>query len=163
MFNINILEDYLIDSTDKLNDQTIKIQLTIFNNFIKYKIPRTILGFKELSLNKDVKVRVNVINYKFIKQKYTFADGSTVIITPEIAKKYKLTYAIDVYVNINIYDNNKKIIKNAENICMGSIPIMVGSCECDNNLNKIAGIKEDYGGYFIIDGVEKILNKKNEL
>ena len=75
--------------------------------------------------------------------------------------KYKLSYLLDVHVDMNIFNNNKKLIRTANNIWLGSIPIMIGSNEC-----KLSSLidKEDNGGYFIIDGIEKILNiKKNEL
>jgi len=157
-FYSNILDDYLITKTYEFDNEMIKKQKAIFQNFIKNKIPKNILGFKEISLNSDVKVRVNVIHYVFIKKHHKFEDGTFIIITPETAKKYKLSYEYDVHVDMNIFDNNKKLLKTANNIWLGSIPIMVGSCEC-----KFSSDKENNGGYFIINGVEKILNKKNEL
>jgi DNA-directed RNA polymerase beta subunit len=156
----NILDDYLVDKTFELNDEDVQKQVTIFNNFMKNKLPKNILGFKEIEFTENEKTRVNVFNYVFIKQFYKLDDGSFITVTPEAARKYKLTYSLDVHIDMNIYNNNKKIIRTANNIWLGSIPIMIGSNEC-----KLSSLidKEDNGGYFIIDGVEKILNKKNEL
>jgi len=157
----NILDDYLVDKSFKLNKEDIEKQITIFNNFMKNKIPKNILGFKEIQLAKNEKMRVNVFNYVFIKQYHKLEDGSFITITPDVARKYKLSYSLDVHVDMNIFNNNKKFLKTTNNVWLGSIPVMIGSNEC-----KLSSLidKEDNGGYFIIDGVEKILNyKKNEL
>jgi len=157
----NILDDYLVDKTIQLNKEDIEKQITTFNNFMKNKIPKNILGFKEIQLAKNEKMRVNVFNYVFIKQYHKLEDGSFITITPDVARKYKLSYSLDVHVDMNIFNNNKKFLKTTNNVWLGSIPIMIGSNEC-----KLSSLidKEDNGGYFIIDGIEKILNyKKNEL
>jgi len=156
----NILDDYLINKIHELDKEDTQKQITTFNNFMKNKLPKNILGFKELELTRNVKTRVNVFNYVFINQYYTLDDGTIIIITPEVAKKYKLSYSLDIHVDMNIYNDNKKLLKTANNIWIGSIPIMIGSNEC--KLSSLIN-KEDNGGYFIIDGIEKILNKKNEL
>lgn len=156
----NILDDYLINKINELDKEDTQKQITTFNNFMKNKLPKNILGFKELELTRNVKTRVNVFNYVFINQYYTLDDGTIIIITPEVAKKYKLSYSLDIHVDMNIYNDNKKLLKTANNIWIGSIPIMIGSNEC--KLSSLIN-KEDNGGYFIIDGIEKILNKKNEL
>jgi len=156
----NILDDYLINKINVLDKEDTQKQITTFNNFMKNKLPKNILGFKELELTRNVKTRVNVFNYVFINQYYTLDDGVIIIITPEVAKKYKLSYSLDIHVDMNIYNDNKKLLKTANNIWIGSIPIMIGSNEC--KLSSLIN-KEDNGGYFIIDGIEKILNKKNEL
>lgn len=156
----NILDDYLINKIYELDKEDTQKQITTFNNFMKNKLPKNILGFKELELTRNVKTRVNVFNYVFINQYYTLDDGTIIIITPEVAKKYKLSYSLDIHVDMNIYNDNKKLLKTANNIWIGSIPIMIGSNEC--KLSSLIN-KEDNGGYFIIDGIEKILNKKNEL
>jgi DNA-directed RNA polymerase beta subunit len=156
----NILDDYLINKINVLDKEDTQKQITTFNNFMKNKLPKNILGFKELELTRNVKTRVNVFNYVFINQYYTLDDGTIIIITPEVAKKYKLSYSLDIHVDMNIYNDNKKLLKTANNIWIGSIPIMIGSNEC--KLSSLIN-KEDNGGYFIIDGIEKILNKKNEL
>jgi DNA-directed RNA polymerase beta subunit len=156
----NILDDYLINKINELDKEDTQKQITTFNNFMKNKLPKNILGFKELELTRNVKTRVNVFNYVFINQYYTLDDGTIIIITPEVAKKYKLSYSLDIHVDMNIYNDNKKLLKTANNIWIGSIPIMIGSNEC--KLSSLIN-KEDNGGYFIIDGIDKILNKKNEL
>lgn len=159
-FNFNILDNYLINKDYELNSENIQQNISIFNNFLKHKIPKNILGFKEIELNKNEKTRVNVINYVLIKKHHNLEDGTFIIITPEIAKKYNLTYSFDIFIDMNIYDKNKKVINTVKNIWLGSIPIMIGSSEC----KLITMIdKEDKGGYFIINGVDKILNKNNEL
>ena len=157
-YHKNIIKDYLIDKTIDLDDETIKKQQKSFNNFIKNKLPKKILGYKEFKSDDEKNIiKVNVFNYTFIKPKYQLDNGTFITITPDIAKKYKLTYSINVHVDIKIFDKKPKVVNN---MLIGNIPLMVGSCECDNGLAISYIDNIEYGGYFIVDGIEKILNNK---
>jgi DNA-directed RNA polymerase II subunit RPB2 len=94
-------------------------------------------------------------------------DGSTKLMTPNEARQRNFSYAAPLFVDIVIknkwYDedenmqSNEKIIKN---INIGKIPIMIGSDYC-----VLSSINEtitdecayDSGGYFIINGNEKVI------
>jgi DNA-directed RNA polymerase beta subunit len=85
---------------------------------------------------------------------------------PEDARKYKLTYFLDlcIYINIELhYQNNEgKHIQNQINFSfpnrLGGIPLMVRASNCAlNTMDMFNYYANDIGGYFIIDGVEKVL------
>ena len=99
---------------------------------------------------------------------------------PDDARKYKLTYLLDleIYINIEVhYQNNEgKPIQNQINFALpkwlGGIPLMVFASNCalnklglshifrfnnDDNMFMFNNDDNDIGGYFIIDGVEKVL------
>ena len=117
-------------------------------------------------------------NYYFKSPTITEMDGETIDMTPSIAKLRNLTYSSQLYVNIRL----KRIIRNRDttktepnldledikemvlnDIKFGKIPIMVQSKYC--TLSKLQQVKNsqlgecefDLGGYFIINGNEKVI------
>ena len=99
------------------------------------------------------------------------------ILTPIIALQQNKTYAgkmyLDIKVNIIGYDDNdnqineKKLVKNSCEI--GEFPVMVKSTLCHLTtasktvLDNIEEDYLDYGGYFIIDGVEWVVETVESL
>jgi DNA-directed RNA polymerase II subunit RPB2 len=117
-------------------------------------------------------------NYYFKTPTITEMDGETIDMTPNIAKLRNLTYSSQLYVNIRL----KRVIRTVDSnnplpnldiedvkemvlpdIKFGKIPIMVQSKYCV--LNKLKHVKNsqlgecefDLGGYFIINGNEKVI------
>jgi len=88
---------------------------------------------------------------------------------PNDARLRNMTYGItihyDVEVDFTYYVDGEKIetTKTFENIYLGRFPIMLQSNLCVlNSLNKdvrfnMGECRNDYGGYFIIDGKEKVI------
>ena len=154
----------------------IKHQLESFNDFIKTKIEHIINGFNDIEiLHKyntnigDFKYNINlsVQNPRLNKPVIYEKDGSTKLMTPNEARQRNFSYAASLFVDIVIknkwYDedenmqSNEKIIKN---INIGKIPIMIGSDYCVlSNINETITDEcaYDSGGYFIINGNEKVI------
>ena len=100
-----------------------------------------------------------------------YDDNNVHYMYPNEARLRNMTYGFtihfDVDVEIFIYkDEGKepvKITKTIPNIFLGRFPIMVNSALCIlNGLSKevkynMGECKQDYGGYFIIDGKEKVI------
>jgi DNA-directed RNA polymerase II subunit RPB2 len=112
-------------------------------------------------------VDIDVLNPVIIKPTIYEKDGRTTVMTPIEARQRNFSYSSSLYVDFHIkctwYENSvkkcaKKVIKN---INIGKIPIMIGSKYCVlNNLHyKIQSdeCKYDPGGYFIINGNEKVI------
>ena len=170
----DVIKAYFEESDNKC---LVKHQLDSYNDFILNKIEQTIDGFNNLQIYYKylpeledfkytilIKVKNPVLTRPIIHEK----DGSTRIMTPNDARQRNFSYSSNLYVkfhiNIKWYDNNnvkqecKKIINN---INIGKIPIMVGSNYCIlQNPHFNVHSKEckfDYGGYFIINGNEKVV------
>ena len=102
----------------------------------------------------------------YIDRPITFDDISPKIITPNEARLKNLTYETHIYANVlvKITDEEDYIYENNfKNVAIGSIPIMLHSDPCILNnqgsevLKKLGECIYDTGGYFIIDGKEKVI------
>jgi DNA-directed RNA polymerase II subunit RPB2 len=151
----NILENHQIES---------------YNNFVDYNIP-TILADKfpivsvfndrERNINK---VEIELNNLSLEKPYYTENNGCSQMMTPMIARlrnsTYSLTLIISVKVNIYNYDSKGEVSlvssKDIDDVILGKIPIVVKSKYSTPDIS-MEECKYDVGGYFIINGNEKVL------
>ena len=155
----------------------IKHQIDSYNDFILNKIDQIIDGFNNLQIYhkyiqeiEDFKytILIKITNPVLTRPTINEKDGSTTIMTPNDARQRNFCYSGTLYVEMHInnkwYDDNlnkhecKEIIKNVN---IGKIPIMVGSNYCIlQNPQYAINSKEckyDHGGYFIINGNEKVV------
>lgn len=113
----------------------------------------------------DFKIRLD--NIWVTKPKITEADGSERDILPSEARLRKMSYSAPVYMEVSAHING--IQKEDFKLQIGNLPIMLKSKFCHlNNMNKEELIKAgedpyDPGGYFIINGTEKVLVKIEDL
>ena len=175
----DILDKYFTDnkSIDSISP-LVKHQIDSYNKFINTTLPQIISGFNPIKIttkqtdvdNKIHKININVLNPSLTKPIYQLPDGTQTIMTPFIARMNNLTYSSSLYVNVHIvieYLNEDNIIvkidKYVNNVYIGKIPIMVRSTACI--LHQVPAIGDsdnnecryDYGGYFIVNGNEKVL------
>jgi len=163
--------------------QLVKHQLESFNDFILRKLDQIIEGFNPIEINHvyipelekfrfilSLDIRNPVLNKPSITEK----DGSTKIMTPNDARQRNFTYASNLTVDIEIttktfndeineYVEEKKEIKN---VPIGKIPIMVKSNYCTlRNINSKNDqeCKYEYGGYFIVNGNEKVVISQDRI
>jgi len=151
--------------------------LDSYKELLKTYIPNTIKSYNPITMikydnfNKEI-VRVDVYvggensNEIFMDRPITYENGVPKLITPNDARLKNLTYESHIFANVlvKITDNTGKIItKTFNNIAIGSIPIMLHSDICILNeqgskvLRKLGECIYDNGGYFIIDGKEKVI------
>ena len=96
-----------------------------------------------------------------------YRNGEAKYMYPNTARLKKYTYKSAVFCNIAVkYKNNETgviTIKNFEKVNIGSIPIMVHSKRCilrgldEVKLTQVGECPYDQGGYFIINGKEKVM------
>lgn len=93
-------------------------------------------------------------------------EGKSILLSPQDARLRNLTYATKIYADITIkYFKNGEEFKSVkfDNIMLGSIPLMLHSESCmlhNQGAKVIQALGEcplDPGGYFIIDGKEKVI------
>lgn len=170
----DVIQSYFEETNSKC---LIKHQIESYNDFVLNKMEQIIEGFNNLDINHkyipeldDFKytVRINIGKPKMTRPTIHEKDGSTKIMTPTDARQRNFSYTANVYVEFNVHirwyddENNKheckKLIKNVN---IGKVPIMVGSnyCIMENPYFQINSkeCKFDYGGYFIINGNEKVV------
>lgn len=158
----------------------VKHQLDSYNKFINTTLPQIISGFNPIKINTNTKtndadsniqkIYINVLQPSLTKPIYQLPDGTQTVMTPHIARMNNLTYSSSLYVNVHIIieiinDEGmlQKLDKYVNSVYIGKIPIMVRSNSCI--LHQIPGIGDDnnqecrydFGGYFIVNGNEKVL------
>jgi DNA-directed RNA polymerase II subunit RPB2 len=151
--------------------------LDSFREFIKTYIPHTIQSYNPITMIKyddydNILMRVDIyIGGKdgtniYVDRPITFEDGNAKLLTPNDARLRNLTYESHIYANVfvEITDiNNNKMHKEFKNVAIGSIPIMLHSDICILHsqgaevLQRLGECVYDTGGYFIIDGKEKVI------
>lgn len=167
---VNPLVKHQIDSYNKFIDNTLN---HIINGFNPIKIANNL---KNENGEQSHKIYISVLQPSLTKPIYNLQDGSQSVMTPYMARMNKLTYASNLYVDVNIFIEvtNKdgvieKFNKTISGVYIGKIPVMVRSKACI--LQQMPGLGEennnecryDYGGYFIINGSEKVLISQDRI
>ena len=122
-------------------------------------------------INREYEVHLEFKNPQFKKPTIFENNGAVLPMMPNDARLRNLTYAAPLFVDINVtyieIDNTqsgKKAIRKRlfPNVHLGKIPVMVGSEYCLLNDQKhmnparVGECAEDMGGYFIIQGGERV-------
>jgi DNA-directed RNA polymerase beta subunit len=136
-----------------------------FNYFIENELPRIIEENRDIeptiipSNVDDFKIRLDKI--WVTKPEITEADGSTRPIYPTEARLRKLTYAAPCYIEVSAHIND--VQRESFVTQIGNIPVMLHSKCCHlqglsiEELIKLGEDPHESGGYFIINGTEKVL------
>ena len=164
-----------------IGKQLIGHQLESYNDFVSTKLEHIIGGFNDVEIlhkyNNDIgdfkyRVILRIDNPRLCKPLIYEKDGSTKLMTPKEARQrnfsYSCTLSVDITVKTAWYDeenNAKECEKVMRNVNIGKIPVMVGSKYCVlSNVNDpfhsstiASECKYDSGGYFLINGNEKVI------
>lgn len=136
-----------------------------FNNFLEKELQEIINDNKEIEptiIPPDVdefKIRFDKI--WVTKPEITEADGSKRAIYPTEARLRKITYAAPIYIEVSAHING--VQRESFTTLIGNIPIMLKSNACHlNGMSREELINhgedpDDVGGYFIVNGTEKVL------
>jgi DNA-directed RNA polymerase beta subunit len=156
----------------------VKHQIESFNDFVLRKIDEIIEGFNPIEIHHQYMLEkekfrymmmINMSNPVLSRPMIYEKDGSTKIMTPNDARLRNFSYSAPLNVDIEIktmtWDDEQEDyiveLKKLNNINLGKIPIMVNSRYCVNynnyDMKNINHCKYDAGGYFIINGNEKVV------
>ena len=165
-----IIKTYLNKNNGK---ELINHQIESYDLFLEKYIPDIIKEnnsyeiIKNINSNEHMKYIINFNNISYSTPIFYCKDNKINIMYPHKARNKNLTYSVPLCVNINVkieyYKDNTIInIKSQDynNEILGNIPLMVGSKYCLNsnkNYNKNKECKYDKGGYFIINGSDKVI------
>ena len=156
--------------------------LDSYREFIKNQIPYIIKSYNPITMIKYNDDKEEVFKIEIfvgglegtelsISRPIIYEDGCPKLITPFDARMRNLTYEThifaEVFVRITYMDEEgKRTIEppiTFKNVAIGSIPIMLHSDICvlknqgSSILRKLGECPYDTGGYFIIDGKEKVI------
>ena len=120
----------------------------------------------------DLDVVVNLGKIRIGRPMVYEANGSTTESIPMMARLRNMTYAAPIYLNFTIVEEGIEIEEVEEEV--GNMPVMVKSILCNLHRNYLTGENssdeeyktglksknedpEDPGGYFIVNGTERVL------
>ena len=142
----------------------VKQHIDSFNYFTDIQIKNIVRSSRNHEIRSDINPNF-YLNYRdiridFPKIREEYEKSS--LLTPHECRLRNLTYSAPILVDISYStDGKNEIIKN--NIEIGKLPIMLGSNHCHlkgKTFKELSAMKEcpyDPRGYFIINGVEKII------
>ena len=141
----------------------VKFQIDSFNDFIDRRIPNILKQIKEIKPEvPDLgEFKIKLGKFKLGQTSVKEADGSVRNILPLEARMRNLTYAAPMYVEMTPILNG--IESETIWVNFGDLPIMLKSKFCPlSKMNKRELIEagesaDDPGGYFIINGTERVL------
>ena len=152
MRKINILiEKYLEQHS------LVESNIRSFNDFVNNRIQEIVEEINESVSDEDVEIRFGKV--RIGDPDIIEADGSINKISPAGARLRNLTYSAPVYAELSVKYENQTESTEVE---IGRIPIIVKSQTCNTHgmgpdeLRKNYMDVNDPGGYFIINGNERI-------
>ena len=176
----NIIESYF---RGQHLERFVRHQLESYNNFVGYQIIKTIEMFNPLHIASEqdfdpvskkhsLEIFITFENFQIYRPQIHENNGAIKLMFPQEARLRNFTYASSTTIDINIkyiirngpnLDNIQTIYKIIPKVHIGKLPIMLKSNICVLNQYKhfentqTGECKFDAGGYFIINGSEKIV------
>jgi len=176
----NIIESYF---RGKHLERFVRHQIESYNNFVGYQIIKTIEMFNPVHIASEqdldpvskkysLEIFITFENFHIYRPQIHENNGSIKLMFPQEARLRNFTYASSTTIDINIkyvvrngtnLENTQTFYKTIPKIHIGKIPIMLKSNICilkqynhfENT--QTCECKYDAGGYFIINGSEKVV------
>ncbi len=135
-----------------------------FNNFIEQRMQEIVDEISGTMNNEEFEITLGKI--KVGKPKVVEADGSSSLIMPFEARLRNLTYSAPITLELTVKKDNQV---DSEIVEIGRIPIMIKSNACNTSQMSKEELIEKYndpldtGGYFIINGNERVMIMAEDL
>lgn len=172
-----IIESYF---KDHHLERLTRHQVESYNHFVGHQLQRTIDMFNPMRVVSEqdydpvskqfaLEVFITFENFKLFKPTINENSGATKLMFPQEARLRNFTYASVMTIDINIKylvrtgKNIQTLYKNIQNIHIGKLPVMLKSSLCvlkqfsHLNHQQTGECEMDAGGYFIINGSEKVV------
>ncbi|HKZ45353.1 MAG TPA: DNA-directed RNA polymerase subunit B'' [archaeon] len=141
----------------------VRFQIDSYNDFIARRIPKILnqIGVIKPEVPELGEFKIKLGKFKIGEPSVKEADGSVRNILPLEARTRNLTYSAPMFVEMTPILNN--IESDTITVNFGDLPIMVKSGRCPlsqmsrQELIEAGEDPDDPGGYFIINGTERIL------
>ena len=169
----NFIND-VISSYFKQENIITQHQIYSYNHYIDKVFPQMISQFFPMKINfSEKQIKGIVIDIQNIKPSVPVCsenNGYSQLMKPILARRRNFTYSlsinVDVHYKIHSEENHVNIIgdeKIIKEVLLCKIPILVGSKYCVSKMNSQDECKYDPGGYFIINGNEKVLISQEKI
>lgn len=135
-----------------------------FNDFIENRMQQIVEEINEGINKEDVEIKLGKI--RIGTPNVVEADGSITRVTPTEARLRTITYSAPIFVELNVNYGEQSDSAEVE---IGRIPIIVRSSVCNTSGMSRKELMENYmdpldpGGYFIINGNERIMIMTEDL
>jgi len=142
----------------------VESNITSFNNFVNHRMQEIVNELNEIIPKEETEIKLGKI--KIDRPNIIEADGSSHQITPAEARLRGLTYSAPINLEITIKQTGQLESHNVE---IGRIPIIIKSDICNLVGMDKAQLIENYidpldpGGYFIINGNERVIIMAEDL
>ena len=136
----------------------IESNIRSFDDFIENRLQEIAKEVSSAFVNEDMQITLGKV--KVGNPMITEADGSPSIINPTEARLRNLTYSAPISIEISIKQGDRSESSEVE---IGKIPVMIKSKICNTYKMSKEELEENYldsldqGGYFIINGNERIM------
>lgn len=138
-------------------------QIKSFNEFIDFRLQRIIdeIGEIELETPELAEFKIRLGKVRIPKPNVKEADGAVREITPTEARIRDLTYSSPLFVEMIPVING--VEQEPQEVKLGELPVMVKSKLCvldgltEEQLVEAGEDPKDPGGYFIINGTERVI------
>lgn len=143
----------------------VRQHLDSYDRFIRELLPSILEEFKEIKLGE--KTKVTIVKYRIDEPKWMSVEGIEESKTPMECRLRNLTYASPVYVTVRIEDESGYV--REQELKLMDLPVMLKSSI--DPLSKLTPQEliergedpRDPGGYFIINGSEKVIIAQEDL
>lgn len=143
----------------------VESQIQSYNYFIEEGIKNIIMGFDRTNIPEYLLEVYDEVNLKVEDTwlgdpVHVEVDGSVTKLTPNIARLRGLTYAAPLYLKVSTLIGTQK---EEFEVQIAKMPIMLKSSKCILNglttqeLIKLGEDPEEPGGYFVVNGTEKVI------
>jgi DNA-directed RNA polymerase subunit B len=156
--------NHLIVKNYLKNHSLVESNITSYNNFIEKRLQEIVTEISEGISNEDFEITLGKIEVG--RPEVIEADGSSSLLTPAEARLRNLTYSAPIKLELTVKKNDQV---DSEVVDIGKIPVMVKSNICNtNNMSKEELVQNyidplDTGGYFIINGNERVMVMAEDL
>ncbi len=144
----------------------VRQHLDSYNYFVSMGIQEVIDELGEISLDvEDYHVKLGRVTIRAPSMKE--ADGARRAIMPMEARLRNLTYSAPIYLHMSLMNGDLEV--ESEEVYIGELPVMLKSDLCavhgmsDEELIGAGEDPSDPGGYFIINGTERVIVSIEEL
>jgi len=134
-----------------------------FNNFVSHGLRQIISSTPiHFTTSKGVEIRIQIDNI-YVPQPYVYDEyRKRTIVTPYESRKKNLTYSSPVFLSIletRTPQNGNPVSTRYDRVVLMHLPIMVRSeyCVLNRYSKKYNECLKDPGGYFIVNGIDRVL------